>query len=95
MGPLSVTTCSGNPYVANSRLSSSTVLEAVVLHISIISGHFESASIISGNILLRNTPVNQYTLFSMALSARARGVVRLLEQYFLLFDMIMKSVQLY
>ena len=42
--PLSVTICSGKPWVENIFLSSTIVLSAVVVIIGITSGHFEWAS---------------------------------------------------
>ena len=43
-GPLSLTICTGIPYLQNKSLRTSIVAAAVVLFIRIISGHFECAS---------------------------------------------------
>ena len=53
---LSLTSCSGNPCVANSFLSLSIVLAALVVVIEITSGHFEWLSTTTRNIVPKNGP---------------------------------------
>ena len=53
-GPLSLTNCSGKPCVVKSFLSSSIVQAALVVVISITSGHLECASTIIRNIIPKN-----------------------------------------
>ena len=54
--PLSPTSCSGHPCVANSFLSSSIVLAALVVVIAITSGHVEWLSTTTRNIVPKNGP---------------------------------------
>ena len=92
-GPLSITICSGSPYAANSRLSSSMILVEVVLAISIISGHFECASVTNRNILFKKGLAKSVCILSsMAWWARAMGAVGQSVEYSLLSDMPSKNV---
>ena len=54
--PLSLTSCSGNLCVANSFLSSSIVLAALVVVIGITSSHFEWLSTTTRNIVPKYSP---------------------------------------
>ena len=56
--PLSLTNCSGKPWVVKSFLNSSTVFGAVVEFIFTTSGHFECASATTRNISAMNSPTN-------------------------------------
>ena len=72
-GPLSDTNCSGRPYAENNRLNSSMVLVAVVLDISIISGHLEWASTASKYIRFRNGPAKSTCILLQGFKGHNHG----------------------
>ena len=55
-GPLSLTSCSGKPCVANSFISLSIVLVVLVVAIGTTSGHLECASTTIRNVVPKSGP---------------------------------------
>ena len=74
-GPLSVTTQSGRPCVANTWHNASIVFTAVVLAISMTCGHFENASTRTKYVCSEMVQQNLYVALTTVYLAMARDLM--------------------